>query len=245
MMRLLKNSLGITPIIATVMLTLIAVVAATTFAIFVSQQQEEYQQSEWKATLAELENLEITAINKFNYSDNTTIDGINITVTSRHTRDSEFMVYINNKPVSGQKGYIFNISSYDTKYINLTQNIKIENNSYIKTRIVTQKWANSFEKTFLPPTAIIKIDVESLPGGTGNFYILDGSDSEPQGDGYLVKWEWNITNKTSNDYLELFGKKAQITDSSFIAQNYIYQLNLTVTDNYGMKGKTSFLYDLT
>ncbi|MEM0466509.1 MAG: hypothetical protein QXX20_02755 [Candidatus Thermoplasmatota archaeon] len=100
-----------------------------------------------------------------------------------------------------------------------------------------------FTKTFIPPTAIIKIDVESLPGGK-SYYVLDGSASDHPGDGYIIKWNWNVTNiskQPPNNYQHFAGRKTQIDPNfGFNPTTYKYWVNLTVSDNYGMKGMTSF-----
>ena len=104
----------------------------------------------------------------------------------------------------------------------------------VKLEIITQ-YGNSFSRTFIPPDAIIKIDVESLPDGT-SYYILDGSDSDHATDSYLVKWIWTIDNGTYPPFL--YGRKAQV-NPAFVA-NTDYTITLTVIDNYGMQGKSTF-----
>jgi hypothetical protein len=100
---------------------------------------------------------------------------------------------------------------------------------------------NDFFKTFYPPNAIIKIETESLPGGTSH-YILDGSASDQPGDSYIIKWEWNITNASSYTFTYPYGRKAQVDPGFGFGGPHTYWVNLTVTDNFGMKGKSSFQF---
>jgi hypothetical protein len=131
----------------------------------------------------------------------------------------------------------------------ITISVNISNDSFDSTTILSSdvvklelvtKFGNSFSRVFIPPTAIIKIDTESLPNAT-SYYILDGSASDHPGDGYIIKWNWTVTdisNTFPNNYLH--GRKAQ-----FIANGLpgdYYQIDLTVTDNYGMKGMSSFKF---
>jgi hypothetical protein len=55
---------------------------------------------------------------------------------------------------------------------------------------------NTFEKTFFPPNPIINIEYQSYQDGTGatvNREVLDGSQSDHPGDGYIVEWNWHIS----------------------------------------------------
>jgi FlaG/FlaF family flagellin (archaellin) len=69
MFYLIKNNKGVSPIIATLMLTIIAVGAATSFAFFIEQQTEEYQKAQTAKQNRELENLEIVSITNLNYNE--------------------------------------------------------------------------------------------------------------------------------------------------------------------------------
>ncbi len=122
------------------------------------------------------------------------------------------------------------------------QNENITTNDPIQFDISTNL-VNTFSKTFIPPTAIIKIETESLPAGP-SFYILDGSASDHPGEGYIIKWEWNVTNTTSPAHSTYpYGRKTQIDPTfGFGGPGNIYWVNLTVTDNFGMNGFSAFQY---
>ena len=290
MQQLIRNLRGVSPVIGALMLTLITITAAASFAVFVSQKQEMIQEQQWAEQQRELEKLEIISINP-NY-ENDKLVNLSFTVSSRSILDSTIkLIYVNDKPlygnftlkytslslenwtvdngsyhrysvnsstdtewsdVSGQY-YPLEVESYENIEFtieNVEENVSGLNTDYnnpLTIEIITAK-TSSFEKTFYPPSAVTIIDVESLPATCTNYYILDGSLSDHPGDGYVVKWEWNVTNMSSpitHLYPEPFGRKAQVTNTSFIAQSNKYWVNLTVTDNFGMKGKTSFYYDIT
>jgi hypothetical protein len=258
MFILKDNNWGVSPIIATLMLTLIAVSAASSFALFVAQEQEERQEARWQQTIQELEELTILSIDP-----NLENKWLNFSIANTHTRDSNIVgILLNNnmwlinktgQPTNYSNKTLFKLEPYEEKEyeINLSSDEKINKSVEIGKPITVKLLTilgNTFEKTFYPPTAIIKIDIESFPPDYSNIYILDGSLSDHPGDDYIVKWEWNITNMSSPItylYPEPFGRKAQVVNTSFFCTSYTYWINLTVTDNYGMKGKKSFFLDLT
>jgi flagellin-like protein len=258
MINLQKDIRGVSPIIATLMLTLIAISAASSFALFVAHKQEARQEAEWQQTIQELEEITILSINP-----NIENYWLNISLANIHPRNSNIAgILINNnmwlinktgQPIKYSNDTIFKLESYEegTYEINLSRDEKINQSVEIGKPITVKVLTilgNSFEKTFYPPTAVIKIDIESMQPYYTNTYILDGSMSDDPGDGYIIKWEWNVTNMTvpiTHLVPEPFGRKAQITDTSFLGPSNAYWVNLTVTDNYGMKGKNSFYLDLT
>ncbi len=258
MQRLIKDIRGVSPVIATLMLTLIAVTAASSFGLFVAQKQEERQEAEWQQTLQEIEEITLLGL-----SPDIENNWLNLSVQNTHTGPSQIVgIRINNalwwinktgQPFTYLNNSDFRVESYEYMDYNINLsadngvNDTVETNKPITIKLNTYL-GNSFEKTFYPPTAIIHVDIESLPSSNNNYYILDGSLSDHPGDGYIVKWEWNVTNMSSTppSYLqpEPFGRKVQITDMTFLSPGYNYWVNLTVTDNYGMKGQNSFYYKL-
>ncbi len=303
-MRAIKNNFrGVSNVIGALMLTLIVVGAATSFAIFVSQRQEMQQEAELSKVQKELENIDILNIEPsyntsglyaLNFSivnvnkDAVRVSGIWINKHSYYHRENNFTLIRGDGCMqnwsfdeTGQlRGWSENCSSewkdltkielafddtdgevnntvrldlesYETVVFafNDTEkqfyNFDVKQNEHITIKIYTSR-GNVFEKTFYPPSAVIKIQVDSLPPTYDNYYLLDGSSSDHPGDGYILKWNWNVTNMTVPlTNLKTSGRIAQITDSAFISTGYAYWVNLTVTDNYGMNGKTSFYYDLT
>jgi flagellin-like protein len=294
-----NNSRGISNVIGALMLTLIVVGAATSFALFVSQRQEMQQKAEFAKVQRELENIDILNIEP-NYNTTSELEKLNFSIVNVN-KDSVRVtgIWVNKYPYYNKNENITiirgngckqNWSFDDTnQLIGLSQNcdngdwieladiynrpVRLDMDSYetitfsfdditnqitffealqnepLIIKIYTSR-GNIFEKTFYPPSAIIKIITESLPGGTSH-YILDGSASDHPGDGYIIKWEWDVSDVTNSPSIyadpEPYGRKTQITDASFSfgEVGHKYRVDLTVTDNYGMKGNTSFYYDLT
>ena len=235
MIKILKDLRGITPVIATLMLTLIAVTAASSFALFVSQKQEDIQKAEQSEYLSNLEKLEIMGINDFRGDSNISRRYINISVSSLHTRDSEVYFFINGQVATNKSSPTFNISSFENINCNLTEGVKIKNNSPITVKIVTSRWLNNFERTFYPPIAMINIETHSeLIGGIPkDYYILDGSSSYCLEDGiYIVNYTWNY-NSTEYGY----GQKIRVNE---LSDNVVY---LTVRDNMGMTASSKAVFN--
>jgi flagellin-like protein len=304
-MRNINNdSRGISNVIGALMLTLIVVGAATSFALFVSQRQEMQQKAEFAKIQRELENIDILNIEPsygisglyaLNFSivnvnkDSVRVTGIWVNKYPYYTDENITIIRGNGckqnwsfDKTNQLRGWTKNCSTtngwkeltYEVRYEQLDRPVRLDMDSYetikfsfdnitgqisffeasqnepLTIKIYTSR-GNIFEKTFYPPSAIIKIITESLPNGT-SYYILDGSASDHPGDGYIVKWEWNVSDVTDPSNIiyadpEPYGRKTQITDASFSfgEVGHKYRVDLTVTDNYGMKGNTSFYYDLT
>jgi hypothetical protein len=113
-------------------------------------------------------------------------------------------------------------------------NVRLYTSGYVQLDIFTKR-LNSFEKTFLPPTALILVRQESLWNGTDYVpqIILDGSGSTQPENGYIVSWEWKIENRTLNENISLSGS---LERAEFTGTNANHWVNLTVTNNYGMRG---------
>lgn len=126
--------------------------------------------------------------------------------------------------------YVYNVSNCVAKP---TTDI-IAQNTPITLEIITGL-TNTFEKTFYPPTSIIKITTESQWDYTSqnytDFYILDGSLSDHPGDGYIVNWDWFIQPESATSFAKT-GRKIR-------ADPPLDWINLTVIDNYGMIGTST------
>ena len=202
---------------------------------------------DFRETMAEEENLEITVINpKYNASSNK-IKNLTVTIESNHKYDSNIsLIEINgeiNSSIDESNTWYIDDYSDSSKLINLSTEIPMEKPVTIKFKT---ELGNTFEQTFFSPNAIIQLQTDSLPGGGVPYYILDGSQSEDPSNGYIVQWKWNIMNTSDfSKNASLFGKKTQLPSDFTVSQSYVYWFNLTVIDNYGMKGKSSFKYDLS
>ncbi|MFO7678283.1 MAG: hypothetical protein R6V50_07885, partial [Thermoplasmatota archaeon] len=87
-----------------------------------------------------------------------------------------------------------------------------------------------FSKTFHPPVAIIQLDMALTPpicDGTKSFTLSEN--------GYILQWQWQINHSGIPE--EKNGSK--------ITYNFTsgeYDIELTVTDNYGMISKDKIKY---
>lgn len=285
----MKDTFGVSNVIGALMLTLIVVSAATAFAVFTQQKQDEIQKSEFAKLERELENIEIVSLKNPTYNGSPPkLDFAQFIISSRHTKDTKistmrlnnylilgFMiermdfskerwdidtstgiynlteVYNNSIPgwfpatdhpdlkINAREQIILTIENISTDILKPSTEEIFENDE-IDFEIVTVL-TNTFSKTFMPPTSIIKVITESqwdssIPGYT-DFLILDGSLSDQPADGYIKIWLWNITGP-SNDTIT--GRKVRAP--AFLTDGNTYFINLEVTDNYGMKGSSSISY---
>jgi hypothetical protein len=260
---------GVSIIVGALMLTLIVIVAASSFMIFITQRQESIQKEREISLERQQEKIQINKIEPIiNSTVNNKWKSINFTIASIHSKSSNILLFkINDEPVRTYKIWSMNrttnnyeLSNYDYKsYYKLKSmeqiNVLIDldydlfisgftilSSDSIKIEVDTAR-TNTFSNVFIPPTAIININIESLWNGTNyeDLIILDGSDSEQNGNGYLVGWKWHINNVTANQHedINLTGKKTKIEFSQNSINHFII---LTVTNNFGMIGSDSIIY---
>ena len=116
-------------------------------------------------------------------------------------------------------------------------------NDYVKVDLFTTL-LNTFSETFIPPTAIVNMEIESYWDMSLNNYtqvtVLDGSLSDHPGNGFILQWNWHIENVTDpSDSMDLSGRMVRAT---FAHHDTNYYVNLTVEDNFGMVGMDSVQY---
>ena len=227
-----NNSQGVSVVIGALMLTVIVVTAATSFALFTAQKQEEIQNVEYQNTIKNLEKL---SINYFNFNNT----AINISIHNDWTKTSVITgIQINkgwwkNDSQLSIKNHLdaYNSALFNISYVNihLEDYLPVANKPLILTIHTIN--GNSFEDIYYPPNAIIKINYESLWDGAAyqNYQILDGSSSNHPEDGYMVNWTWD----TPSGFL--YGQKVQPSTPLTSGDTIL----LIVTDNYGMKATTT------
>lgn len=267
MKRLSKDDSGVSEIIGALLLVLIVVSAASSFFLFVSYKQEQIQEQRLLETQRQNEDIEILGINPIDSNDDQRWDDFNITIASVHkSRSNLDRLDINNHPIKYFSIYRYNLSIGEYEYeenmelpltldamekVNVFVNksngfyekdLTFRGNNYVEIELFT-KMRNSFSRSFIPPTAIIVIEQRSLWDASSDSYepyeILDGTESDHPGDGYIVSWEWHIENKTNNEELTFTGRKVRV---DFTITDINHWINLTVTDNHGMKGTDSIEY---
>lgn len=278
MNRFIPDQRGVSVIVGALLLTLIVVTAAASFSLFVNQQQEERQEAEAQEQRRELEEIDVVSIQPTYV--NKTLVNLSFTIGNRHLKASDIMgLRINNhmwyKDIIVRNETGGNVT-YDTvayenlslaSYEDITFTLRYLNDSNATSRVqgyqdisvntpitirVLTGLSNSFEQTFYPPTATIRISTEEIPTGPygsayKTMYVLDGSRSDHPGDGYIVTWKWNVTKTSASplEYNETTGRITQPPDPFFIASDNTYDIELTVTDNYGMMGMHRITLDLS
>lgn len=91
---------------------------------------------------------------------------------------------------------------------------------------------NLFSKRFMPPIPVA--DVQSKTDGSGNYLILDASNSNDL-DGFITSYLWEIypTNDNATPLESLTGNKERTNHASNV------NIDLIVTNNYGMVSRLS------
>lgn len=163
---------------------------------------------------------------------------------------------VNANPMSGDRGgiypkfddfkidsmgqYIISIENADNDIIYFGE--KLKQNDALTIEVQTDL-TNTFEKSFIPPTANIKVKEED------DSIVLDGTSSFSHNYSNIVKWEWELTNTLTDKTLPLkYGRKVNanriLVDDEGV-KDYInsyvdWIINLTVTDDFGMIGTDTF-----
>jgi flagellin-like protein len=263
-----KNREGVSEIVGALMLTLIVVVAAGSFAVFISDKQQMAQEQELLDLQRSLESISITKIAPVNGT-GTEWSHFNVTLASLHSDNSSItMISLNDHVL--RNGTIWrvdratgtyvesNYSYTDPLYMDAMEKlnifINVSNNffesslsflvnDYVKVDVFTGL-LNTFSETFIPPTAIINMQVESYWDMEASNYtqviVLDGSMSDHPGNGFILQWNWHVENSSDpSDSMDLSGRKVRV---DFPNHNTDYHVNLTVCDNFGMLGTDSITY---
>jgi hypothetical protein len=109
----------------------------------------------------------------------------------------------------------------------------ITTNSYVKLTLFTTL-GNTFEKTFYPPNAVIKLDLNYVP------HICDGTNSFCENEeNYIVQWHWTITKDTTTD-LDDYGSVINYDFSTPAT----YVVTLEVIQNNGMTDVSEYTFDV-
>lgn len=262
MRRLLNDKRGVSEIVGALMLTLIVVVAAGSFAVFVSQKQQSAQDQQLYDQQRQQEALAITGLKPVRNLTTGNFDQLNFTVASNHNLDSKVLKLTINNHVArdfwiwkiGQGAVKLNwtsnfvIGPQEQLCINITPinlfetGINFKATGYVEISISTG-FQNSFTHVFMPPSAVISLSTETQWNASSNNYtdylILDGSRSTAQADSFIVSYRWHIENATdSSNNLSFNGMKAR-ADFPTKGANLV---SLTVEDNHGMISVDSVMY---
>ena len=245
------------------MLTLIVVVAAGSFAVFVAQKQQAVQDQELYQLHQQQELLVIDDLITRPAS-NATLSDLNFTVSSNHQLESKITrINVNGHVLRDWLTYRLNVTSgaWESRLVQWNDSFVIEPKeqlfidvnasdffetglNYPATGLVKLEintgYQNSFSRAFMPPTAVLSMKTEALWSGTSfnNYLVLDASASAAQDESSLVSYEWTVTNKASGLNQTLGGVMTTVQFPS--AGDY--WINLTVTDNHGLLAMDSLSY---
>ncbi|MHC1570037.1 MAG: hypothetical protein ACXQTA_03295 [Candidatus Syntropharchaeales archaeon] len=226
---------GVSVVVGALLLVLITVIAASGLALMVSEMQKEGMVRESHIASVENEMLEIPGIDpEYNSTDRDYWGSINITILNMNVEDAYVRgICINDKyanltrriliPAAGSKDISLNFSTNFTQIFNISVNKPI-------TIKLTTSLANTFEHTFIPPTPVMKTEIEMEDLGIANraVLVLDGSDSFD--DGSIRGWNWTIA---TDDNKSIFtGKIVRVIFNS----TGPFKIQLTVEDDTGMRG---------
>ena len=248
------------------MLVLIVVIAASSLAIFISDQQKNAQAQQALEQQKELEAIGVTSIILNDAVSPTWWSNITLNVASLSTEDSLITAitindhYVEYSNITRNDGtpttsYSFDndfrLSSREQISLSLDLNgstfygdgnpvVKIAKTDYIKIDIFTS-YQNEFSRTFMPPSAIAVVNAQTQYNGTGytDSFLLDGSGSSATtDDSYIVAWDWEVRSMDGLDRQNLSGRNALVTPT----QSGGYWANLTVTDSNGMASTCSAVF---
>jgi hypothetical protein len=134
-------------------------------------------------------------------------------------------------PAARSRRIFLNLTSSFTSPLNISKNDPIR-------VILFTSLTNNFERVFLPPVPIIKVNVESEQIGGTDYDVLslDGSDSFDR-EGTIINYQWLVSNGTWNQNLS--GQKARMNFN--LSDTYPFWVNLNVTDSNGMQGSASWI----
>lgn len=265
MRKLRGDRAGMSEIVGALMLTLVVVVAASSFAVFVSEKQKSVQEQELYNLRKSQESIQI-----IDFMLNYTATGaeywdLNFTITSNHARESqvtkvtinghvasEFYVWrINRTSANWEEEALswsedFKVQAKEQLYLRLNRTNLFEtdvhflNGTFVKLEVFTVL-LNSFTRVFMPPDAVMSIRMESLWDGSAfrNYIVLDGSGSQAQDGAFMTMYRWDITRISDLTSQRVTGMKASYV---FPTTGESYWVNLTVMDDHGLMGSDSVEY---
>ena len=217
-----RDQSGVSEVVGAIMLVLIVVVAASSFAIFISQYQESAQAQRLDDQKRAQEKIGVLSIVPEASPDGSEWVSLNFTIASLHKERSEITrIAINDRMV--MKFDIYRVSPYtgnleklelsalDQLYLaskeqislhvdlddplSMNSPLTISTSGYVKIDISTA-WSNEFSKTFAPPSSVATYSSGSwfnVVSGKYEYYAtLNGRSSVAYDKAYIVSWEWSL-----------------------------------------------------
>jgi len=258
--KLIEDESGLSVVVGTLLLIIVVVGSVSALALMISEAQKKEMERNSLRIAVESENLKITslALKTDNLSDENW-STIKINIVNLNTDEARIVgININDRNAKnytdGVRNYnfqnqflltegasrqiIFNLisnsSSNSTFPLNIsfTPPLNISRKDPIRVILFTSL-ANNFERVFLPPVPIIKVNVESeiIANMSQEVLTLDGSDSIDR-EGTIINYTWQGDNFAPGS-----GQK-------YMTNNFSSPFNVTlsVTDSNGMQGSTRWIY---
>jgi flagellin-like protein len=260
---------AVSEIVGALMLVLIVVIAASSFAVFLSQKQNETQKQQLIDLEKSLERVEVTSFAGENSGDdwlsfNFTISNLyseDVTITRLAINDHAAAGYVvTREDMYGGGFYTKTMTDVDEltlagrEVIRMLVNVTASNTSlympttfsikdYLKVDISTER-GNIFSRVFIPPSAVGQIVTQTQWNGTDYvpYLILDGTRSAADSGSYIVSWDWNITAVNDTGVHENIDELGSMTRCDFLVNGTTHHIVLTVTDRYGMIDQCEFSY---
>ncbi|NJD53403.1 MAG: hypothetical protein FIB07_11105 [Candidatus Methanoperedens sp.] len=259
-MKLIDDESGLSVVVGTLLLIIVVVGSVSALALMVNEAQKKEMERNSFRIAVESENLKITSLAP--RTDNPGDENwsiIKINIVNMNTEEARIVgININDRNAKnytdGVREYNFpgqfavpggasrqiilnlisNSSSNSTSSLNIsfTSPFNISRKDPIRVILFTSL-ANNFERVFLPPVPIIKVNVESeiIANISREVLTLEGSDSIDS-EGTIIDYSWQGDNFAPGS-----GKK-------YRTNNFTrpFNVTLTVTDSNGMQGFTRWVY---
>jgi flagellin-like protein len=263
MKKLYNDSSAISEIVGALMLVLIVVIAASAFAVFISQQQKIQQDNQLIKDQKAGEIVLISSLTTQIDKTNGVIKNINVTISNAHQGNSLIdqisfnnyvlqncsMLWYNESTNKYETTSLLNLSSklllVSQKSVFLSvnvsdpseflQRVSFSSDQSIQVSLFTS-YLNDFSKAFFAPTPIIKIDIESQWNSSANNYtpFLILDGSQSDQPGDSTILNWNWTIEHPGETnITEFGRKIRFDP---MAPSLPYNITLKVTNSNGLIG---------
>lgn len=252
---LLNDDNGISTIVGAMLLILIVVASASGLAVVVSEMQKD--EIERQSHISAVENEELRFLSLELSGNSSYWESAALTIHNLNTEDSKIVgisindVYAANYTADGKM-----YDKLDRLRIPATRSEKVSLNfssnfttplSIMKDEPITigisTSLLNTFSDTFIPPTPIITLEIETEDLGVveRDVLVLDG-DSQSFDDGLITSWEWNIWDASKTNPQGNFNDNINLTkiSESGMQKRIVFnstgpfRINLTVEDDTKM-----------
>jgi hypothetical protein len=247
--KLIEDESGLSVVVGTLLLIILVVGSVSALALMVNEAQKKEMERNSFRIAVESENLKITslALKNDNLSDENW-STLRINVVNLNTEEARIVgININDR---NAKNYTDGVGEYNFQsqfpvpegasrqiILNLISNSSSNSTSSLNISFTPplniSSLANNFERVFLPPVPIIKVNVESeiIANISQEVLTLDGSDSIDR-EGTIINYTWQGDNFAP-------GSGQKYRTNNFTSP---FNVTLSVTDSNGMQGSTRWVY---